>query len=62
MTDRFTDTARVMAEVSGLPGYPFATVPHPISSDDDASLRRKAEDAVRQCVAILTSPVRPRRP
>ena len=53
MTDRFTETARLMAEVCGLPGYPFVIVPHPISSDDDAGLRVKAEAAVRQCVAIL---------
>jgi hypothetical protein len=53
MTDRFTETARLMAEVCGLPAYPFAVVPHPISSDGDASLRAKAEDAVRQCVEIL---------
>jgi hypothetical protein len=53
MTDRFTTTARLMAEVCGLPAYPFAVVPHPISSDADAALRAKAEDAVRQCVDIL---------
>lgn len=55
MTDKFVETARVMAEVRGLSGYPFAVVAHPISSDDDYELRRKAEDAVRQCVEILTS-------
>ncbi len=53
MTDRFMETARIMAEVCGLPGYPFAVVPHPISSNTDAELRAKAEDALRQCVAIL---------
>ena len=53
MTDRFTETARLMAAVCGLPGYRFAVVPHPISSDDDAALRAKAADAVRQCVELL---------
>ncbi len=53
MTDHFAETARAMARSLGLPGYPFAVIPHPISSDDDARLRAKAEDAVRQCVAIL---------
>jgi hypothetical protein len=53
MTDRFTETARLMAEVCGLPRYRFAIVPHPISSATDAELRAKAEDAVRQCVVIL---------
>jgi len=53
MTDRFVETARLMAEVCGVPGYPFATIAHPISSNDDNTLRAKAEHAVRQCVAIL---------
>ena len=53
MTDRFTETARLMAAVCGLPEYPFAVVPHPISSDDDAALRVKAAAAVRRCVEIL---------
>jgi hypothetical protein len=54
MTDKFVETARVMSEIRGLSGYPFAVVAHPIASDDDEGLRRKAEDAVRQCVEILT--------
>jgi len=53
MTDRFTETARLMAAVCGLPEYPFAVIPHPISSDGDAALRAKATDAVRQCVPLL---------
>ena len=53
MTDRFTETARLMAAVCGLPAYPFAVIQHPISSATDAELRAKAEGAVRQCVAIL---------
>lgn len=54
MTDAFVPTARAMAEMCGLPGYPFAVIPHPISNNDDGALHAKAEDAVRQCVAILT--------
>ena len=53
ITDRFAQTARVMAQVSGLPDYPFAVIAHPISHNDDALLRAKAEEAVRQCVPIL---------
>ncbi len=53
ITDRFIQTARVMAQVSGLPDYPFAVIAHPISHNDDALLRAKAEEAVRQCVPIL---------
>ena len=53
MTDRFRRTAELMAEMCGLPGYAFAVVPHPISSDDDAALRAKATEAVRQAVGLL---------
>ena len=53
ITDRFVQTAQVMAQVSGRPGFPFAVIPHPISNNDDTVLRAKAEAAVQQCVAIL---------
>ncbi len=43
----------MMAKVSGMPEYPFAAIPHPISNNPEAVLRAKAEDAVRQCVEIL---------
>jgi hypothetical protein len=56
ITDRFVQTARVMAQVSGMPEFPFAVIPHPISNNDDASLRAKAAAAVQQCAAILLQP------
>jgi len=55
ITDRFKETAQMMAQVSGMPNYPFVVIPHPISSNTEAVLRAKAEDAVRQCLAILFS-------
>jgi hypothetical protein len=55
ITDRFEQTARVMAQVSGMPDYPFVVIPHPISNNSEAVLRAKAEDAVRQCLAIWRS-------
>ena len=55
ITDRFVQTAQVMAQVSGRPGFPFAVIAHPISNNDDAMLRTKAAEAVRQCVAILAA-------
>ena len=58
ITDRFRQTARAVAGLYGMDGYAFAVVAHPISSDLAASLRAKAEQAVQQCVAILTE--RPR--
>jgi hypothetical protein len=56
ITDRFVPTAQAVAQVSGMPGFPFAVIPHPISHNDDAELRAKAALAVQQCVAILTQP------
>lgn len=55
MTDKFAPTARAMARAGGIPDYPFAAIPHPIANNTDEELRAKAEDAVRQCVAILTT-------
>jgi len=53
ITDRFVPTAQMMAKVSGMPGHPFAVIPHPISNNSDAVLREKAADAVQQCARIL---------
>lgn len=53
ITDRFSQTAQVMAQVSGFPGYRFAVIPHPISNNSEDVLRAKAESAVQQCVEIL---------
>jgi hypothetical protein len=56
ITDRFVPTAQAMAQMSGMPGFPFAVIPHPISHNNDAELRAKAASAMQQCVAILTQP------
>jgi hypothetical protein len=53
ITDRFAQTAQAMAEVSGMPGFAFAVIAHPISNNPDTILRAKAEAAVEQCMAIL---------
>ena len=54
MTDRFVRSAQVVAQVNGLPGYPFAVIGHPVANDDDAALRAKAREAVKQIVPMLT--------
>jgi hypothetical protein len=54
MTDRFERSAEVMAQVNGLPGYPFVVIPHPVANNDDATLRSKAEAAVPRIVSLLT--------
>ena len=53
ITDRFTQTARAMARASGLADYPFVVIAHPISNNPPDQLRAKAEESVRQAVAIL---------
>jgi hypothetical protein len=55
ITDRFVQTAQAMAQASGMPGFPFAVIAHPISNNDDALLRTKATAAVQHCVALLTT-------
>jgi hypothetical protein len=54
MTDRFERSAQVVAQVNGLPGYPFAVIAHPVANNDDAVLREKAAIAVARIVQLLT--------
>ena len=53
ITDRFVQTAQVMARVSGMAEYPFAVIAHPIANNSQTVLRDKAEQALRQCVEQL---------
>ena len=54
MTAPFRKSAQAVAEVNGLPAYPFAVIEHPIANDDDAALRAKAEIAIEQILPYLT--------
>lgn len=54
MTDRFEPSARAMAELNGMPDYPYAVIPHPIANDSDEDLRKKAEAVVERLVSLLT--------
>ena len=45
---------KVVAQVNGLPGYPFAVIPHPVANDDDEALRRKAEAVSEKIVDLIT--------
>ena len=54
MTDRFERSAQVVAQLNGLPGYPFVSIAHPVANNDDATLRAKAEAAVERIVPLLT--------
>jgi hypothetical protein len=54
MTDRFERSAQVVAQLNGLPGYPFVSIAHPVANNDDSTLCGKAEAAVERIVALLT--------
>lgn len=45
---------RVVAQVNGMPDYPFIVVPHPIADKDDAALAAMAEAAAPRIVELLT--------
>jgi hypothetical protein len=55
MTARFVSAAELMARVLGFSGYPFAVIPHPISSASDAQLRDMAVSAIEQAGRLLLS-------
>jgi hypothetical protein len=48
-------SAEVVGELNGLSRYPFAVIGHPVANNDDATLRVKAQAAVRDIVSLLTS-------
>jgi len=52
-TEPFEVTAKNIARVLGLPGYPFLMVQHPIGSCTLAQLQDRAEAAYRQALPIL---------
>jgi len=54
MTDRFEPTARAVAELNGIPEYPYVVIAHPIANNSDAELRAKAEAVIGRVVALLT--------
>jgi hypothetical protein len=44
----------VMAETCGIPGYRYAIIAHPVSSNSQDELRKKAEEVVHQSLELLT--------
>jgi hypothetical protein len=54
MTDRFEATARAVAELNGLPAYPYVVIEHPIANNTDEVLRAKAEAVIGRVIALLT--------
>lgn len=53
VTDLFISTAKAQATISGIPSYPFAVIPHPISRLGEDELKKRAEEAASQVLAYL---------
>ena len=53
VTEPFILTGRAMAELNGLPGYPFVVVPHPFGSLDEAAVHARADAALARIEALL---------
>ena len=56
MTEKFVSAAELMARVLGADGYPFVTIPHPISSATPEQLTAAARGAAAECAALLATP------
>ncbi len=54
MTEKSVTAAELMARVLGADGYPFVTIPHPISSATDEQLTAAARAAAEQVVLMTT--------
>ncbi|MFC1982273.1 hypothetical protein ACFLV5_00550 [Chloroflexota bacterium] len=55
ITDLFIDTAKLQVSISGIPTYPFAVIPHPISRLGEDELRDRAEKATGQILSCLNN-------
>ena len=55
-TDVFEPTARALAELQGVPGFPLVLIPHPLGRCSPSELKKKAEDVVERITELLTSP------
>jgi hypothetical protein len=56
VTEPFIPTADAMARLQGMPGYPYAVVPHPIGSLDAAGVAARAEAIAKTVDDLLTGP------
>ena len=56
ITAPFVPTAEAMARLQGMPGYPYAVVPHPIGSLGPAELEARADGIAATVEALLLEP------
>lgn len=55
VTHVFTDTGRSMAELMGMPDFPFVVVDHPLSSLTPDEIQRRAIAAAPEVRRLLTT-------
>lgn len=53
ITDAFRTTADAMAQTQGMPGYPYAVIPHPVSSLSPEEVRHRAEQVLPEVLRLL---------
>ena len=53
ITEPFVPTAEAMARLAGMPGYPYAVVPHPIGSLTADEVAARADRIVDRIEALL---------
>ena len=53
ITEPFVPTADAMARLAGMPGYPYAVVPHPIGSLDAAAVAARADAIAARIESLL---------
>ena len=53
ITEPFVPTAVGIAELAGMPGYPYAVISHPVGSLSAAEVRQRADGAAAAVEALL---------
>ena len=53
ITDAFGSTGREMADLWGVPGFRFVTMPHPLASLTPEMVERRADELVDKVLQLL---------
>ena len=53
VTQPFVPTATAVADMNGMPDYPFVVVAHPFGSLDDTTVRARADAALSSIEQLL---------
>jgi hypothetical protein len=55
ITEPFVPTAEAMARLAGMPGYPYAVLPHPMGSLTPGEVAQRADTIADRIVELLLS-------